>query len=141
MKRITQEPWFGKKLVGYGPAPKTWQGWIVTLLFVLTVILDFIYFQISIITILIFIVALVRFFCNRQFNRGKPGMDRKRGNPIISLIYVIILVALIIILDTMTFLNQDFIARLIVNILIVIVFGVVYLVFIRNYRNFLKKVD
>ena len=59
-------------------------------------------------------------------------MDRKRGNPIISLIYVIILVALIILLDTMTFLNQDFIARLIVNILIVIVFGVVYLVFIRN---------
>ena len=59
-------------------------------------------------------------------------MDRKRGNPIISLIYIIILVALIILLDTMTFLNQDFIARLIVNILIVIVFGVVYLVFIRN---------
>lgn len=59
-------------------------------------------------------------------------MDRKRGNPIISLIYIIILVALIILLDTMTFLSQDFIARLIVNILIVIVFGVVYLVFIRN---------
>ena len=59
-------------------------------------------------------------------------MDRKRGNPIISLIYVIILVAVIILLDTMTFLSQDFIARLIVNILIVIVFGVVYLVFIRN---------
>ena len=59
-------------------------------------------------------------------------MDRKRGNPIISLIYIIILVAIIILLDTMTFLSQDFIARLIVNILIVIVFGVVYLVFIRN---------
>ena len=59
-------------------------------------------------------------------------MGRKRGNPIVSLIYIIILVALIIILDTMTFLSQDFIARLIVNILIVIVFGVVYLVFIRN---------
>lgn len=59
-------------------------------------------------------------------------MDRKRGNPIISLIYIIILVALIILLDTMTFLSQDFIARLIVNILIVIVFGVVYSVFIRN---------
>ena len=59
-------------------------------------------------------------------------MNRKRGNPIISLIYVIIWVVLIVLLDTMTYLNHDFIARLIVNILIVIVFGVVYLVFIRN---------
>ena len=59
-------------------------------------------------------------------------MDRKRGNPIISLIYLIILVAVIILLDTMTFLSQDFIARLIVNIVIVIVFVIVYLVFIRN---------
>lgn len=57
-------------------------------------------------------------------------MNRKMGNPLISLIYVIILVALIILLDTMTFLSQDFIARLIVNISIVIVFVIGYLVFI-----------
>ena len=41
MKRMTQKSWFGKKRVGYGPAPVTWQGWIVTLLFILTVLLDF----------------------------------------------------------------------------------------------------
>jgi hypothetical protein len=57
-------------------------------------------------------------------------MNRKMGNPIISLVYVIILVAVIILLDTMTFLNQDFMARLIVNIAIVVVFGAVYYLFI-----------
>ena len=57
-------------------------------------------------------------------------MNRKIGNPIISLVYVIILVAVIILLDTMTFLSQDFMARLIVNIAIVIVFGAVYYLFI-----------
>jgi hypothetical protein len=57
-------------------------------------------------------------------------MNRKMGNPIISLVYVIILVALIILLDTMTFLNHDFVARLIVNISIVIVFIIGYFVVI-----------
>ena len=132
MKSITQKPWFGKKRVGYGPAPAAWQGWIVTLLFVLTVILDFIYFRISVTTLLIFIVALIVFFVIASLTGGNPGMNRKMGNPIISLIYVIILVAVIILLDTMTFLSQDVTARLIVNILVVVVFGVVYYVFIRN---------
>ena len=62
MKRITQKPWFGKKTVGYGPAPATWQGGIVTLLLLLTVVLDFLHFRISITTIIIFIIALIVFF-------------------------------------------------------------------------------
>ena len=70
MKSITQKPWFGKKRVGYGPAPAAWQGWIVTLLFVLTVILDFLYFRLSITTILIFIVALVVFFVIASLTGG-----------------------------------------------------------------------
>ena len=77
MKRITQIAWFGKKRVGYGPAPKTWQGWIVTLLFVLTVILDFIYFRLSITTILIFIVALVVFFVIASLTGGNQEWTEK----------------------------------------------------------------
>jgi small-conductance mechanosensitive channel len=133
MKRITQKPWFGKKIVGYGPAPATWQGWIITLLLILTVILDFLHFRISITSIIIFIIAIIVFFVITILTGWKPGMNRKkRENPLITVIYLIIMIALIVLLDTMTYLKHDFIARLIVNISIVIVFMIVYLIFIRK---------
>jgi hypothetical protein len=133
MKRITQKSWFGKKIVGYGPAPVTWQGWIVTLLLILTIILDFLHFRISITSIIIFIIALIVFFVITILTGWKPGMNRKKiGNPLITAIYLIIWIALIVLLDTMTYLNHDFIARLIVNISIAIVFVIVYLIFIRK---------
>ncbi len=72
MKRITQKPWFGKKRVGYGPAPATWQGWIVTFLLLLTVILDFLHFKISITSIIIFIMAIIVFFIITILTGGKP---------------------------------------------------------------------
>lgn len=31
MKRITEKRWFGPKHVGWGPAPRSWEGWVVTL--------------------------------------------------------------------------------------------------------------
>jgi len=133
MKRITQKSWFGKKIVGYGPAPVTWQGWIVTLLLILTIILDFLHFRISITSIIIFIIALIVFFVITILTGGKPGMNRKKiGNPLITAIYLIIWIALIVLLDTVTYLNHDFIARLIVNVSIAIVFVIVYLIFIRK---------
>ena len=133
MKRITQKSWFGKKRVGYGPAPATWQGWIITLLLILTIILDFLHFRISITSIIIFIIALIVFFVITILTGGKPGMNRKKiGNPLITAIYLIIWIALIVLLDTVTYLNHDFIARLIVNVSIVIVSVIVYLIFIRK---------
>jgi hypothetical protein len=133
MKRITQKSWFGKKRVGYGPAPATWQGWIITLLLILTIILDFLHFRISITSIIIFIIALIVFFVITILTGGKPGMNRKKiGNPLITAIYLIIWIALIVLLDTVTYLNHDFIARLIVNVSIAIVFVIVYLIFIRK---------
>jgi len=59
-------------------------------------------------------------------------MNRKIGNPIITAIYLIIWVALIVLLDTMTYLNHDFFARLIVNVSIAIVFVIVYFIFIKK---------
>ena len=133
MKRITQKSWFGKKRVGYGPAPATWQGWIITLLLILTIILDFLHFRISITSIIIFIIALIVFFVITILTGWKPGMNRKKiGNPLITAIYLIIWIALIVLLDTVTYLNHDFIARLIVNVSIAIVFVIIYLIFIRK---------
>ena len=31
------KPWFRRKRIGFGAAPLTWQGWLVTLIFALTV--------------------------------------------------------------------------------------------------------
>jgi hypothetical protein len=133
MKRITQKSWFGKKRVGYGPAPATWQGWIITFLLILTIILDFLHFRISITSIIIFIIALIVFFVITILTGGKPEMNQKKiENPLITAIYLIIWIALIVLLDTMTYLNNDFTARLIVNVSISIVFVIVYLIVIRK---------
>jgi len=56
-------------------------------------------------------------------------------NRIISIIYVIILIALIVILDTMTYLKHDFTARLIVNVVIVAIFVIVYVILARKLEN------
>ncbi len=72
MKGITQKSWFDKKIVGYGPAPVTWQGWIVTLLLILTVILDFLHFRISITSLIIFIIAIIVFFIITILTGWKP---------------------------------------------------------------------
>ncbi len=133
MKKMTQKSWFGKKSVGYGPAPVTWQGWIVTLLLILTVLLDILHFRISITSIVIFILAVIIFFVITILTGWKPRMNQKKvGNRLITAIYLIIWIALIVLLDTMTYLNHDFMARLVVNVSIAIVFVVVYLLFIRK---------
>ena len=34
----TRKPWFGPKRIGYGLRPQTWQGWLVTAVFVAVVL-------------------------------------------------------------------------------------------------------
>jgi hypothetical protein len=34
-----RRPWFGPNRVGYGLHPQTWQGWLITVSFVIVVIL------------------------------------------------------------------------------------------------------
>ena len=40
MKRITKKRWFGPKYVGYGISPRSWEGWLVTLIWALLLILS-----------------------------------------------------------------------------------------------------
>lgn len=56
-------------------------------------------------------------------------------NRIISIIYVIFFIALIVILDTMTYLKNEFTARLIVNVVIVAIFVIVYVILARKFQN------
>jgi hypothetical protein len=43
MKRITNKRWFGPKNVGWGPAPKSWEGWIITLVWLASILLIIFY--------------------------------------------------------------------------------------------------
>jgi hypothetical protein len=43
MKRITKKRWFGPKYVGWGPAPKSWEGWLVTLVWLASLVLIIFY--------------------------------------------------------------------------------------------------
>jgi hypothetical protein len=60
MKRISKKRWFGPKIVGYGPAPKSSEGWVVTIVWLVSIILTMLYLHsinsLSIINIAIVII-------------------------------------------------------------------------------------
>lgn len=60
MKRITKKPWFGPKYIGWGPAPKSWEGWLVTMIWLVSLLLSIYYLHsinlLNIITIAILII-------------------------------------------------------------------------------------
>jgi hypothetical protein len=70
--RGKSEPWFGKKSVGWGPAPKTWQGWLITILMVAIVILGFALFRFSIYSVIIFILDVTVFLIIASVTSEKP---------------------------------------------------------------------
>jgi len=45
MKRITKKRWFGPKYVGYGISPRSWEGWLVILVWAVLFILSGYYLQ------------------------------------------------------------------------------------------------
>jgi hypothetical protein len=58
MKRITKKRWFGPKIVGWGPAPKSWEGWVVTLVWLASIVLTLLYLH-SINSLYIVNIAIV----------------------------------------------------------------------------------
>jgi len=61
MKRITNKRWFGPKNVGWGPAPKSWEGWLVTLVWWISIALTLLYLH-SINSLNIINIAIVIVF-------------------------------------------------------------------------------
>ena len=59
MDRITKEPWFGKRRIGWGLNPQSWQGWVLTLILFLILILDGLYFYKTVLFVIILIVAII----------------------------------------------------------------------------------
>ena len=60
MKRITKKHWFGPKIVGYGPGPKSWEGWIVIIVWWASLILTLFYLHsINSLNIITFILVII----------------------------------------------------------------------------------
>jgi hypothetical protein len=59
MNRITKEAWFGKRRIGWGLNPQSWQGWVLTLILILIILLDGIYFYKTLLFVIILIVAII----------------------------------------------------------------------------------
>ena len=38
MKRITNKRWFGPKNIGWGPAPKSKEGWVITIVWLISIV-------------------------------------------------------------------------------------------------------
>ncbi len=58
MKRITKKRWFGPKIVGYGPGPKSWEGVVVTVVWLASLIITLLYLH-SIHSLTIINIAIV----------------------------------------------------------------------------------
>ena len=81
MKRITKEPWFGEKYIGWGLKPVTWQGWVVTLILLLIILLDARYFLNTTLFVIILIAAVIGYLVVAFLTGGKPGsklLDERR---------------------------------------------------------------
>ncbi|KUK74744.1 MULTISPECIES: hypothetical protein [Methanobacterium] len=81
MKRITNKRWFGPKHVGWGPAPRTWQGWVITLVWLISIVSTLLYLHsISALTIvniaIVIIVAAIILLTIAALTYG-PDEDEK----------------------------------------------------------------
>lgn len=76
MKRITKEPWFGKRRIGWGWTPITWQGWIITLILILIILVDAKYLaQTPVLLIIVLVIATIGFIIIALLTGGKPGSE------------------------------------------------------------------
>ena len=81
MKRITNKRWFGPKRVGWGPAPKSLEGWVITLVWLVSLISTLLYLHsISALTIeniaIVIIVAAIIILTIGYLTYG-PDEDEK----------------------------------------------------------------
>ena len=98
MKRITKESWFGNKHIGWGLSPITWQGWIVTLIFLLIIIMDILYVHRILISIIIIIMAIVGFYLTLILTSDLPTITFKQKLFINRIKWFLILFGIIIII-------------------------------------------
>lgn len=98
MKRITKESWFSNKHISWGLSPITWQGWVVTLIFLLIIMMDILYVHRIIISSIILIVAIVGFYLTLILTSEMPAMTFRQKLFLNRIKWFLILFVIIIII-------------------------------------------
>jgi len=75
MKRITKKAWFGKKIFGWGYRPISLEGWVVTIVFIITMIADIIYNKRSATGYAILAALLIILLIIAYLTGGAPGSE------------------------------------------------------------------
>ena len=75
MKRITKKAWFGKKIMGWGIRPVSLEGWLVTTVFTIAIIVNQIHNKRSITGYFILAVILIIFFIIAYLTGDVPGSE------------------------------------------------------------------
>jgi hypothetical protein len=75
MKRITKKAWFGKKYIGWGSRPVSLEGWLVTIVFLIAIYADMVYYKKSATGYAILAVILVICFIIARLTGDAPGSD------------------------------------------------------------------
>jgi len=81
MNRFTKKRWFGPKNVGWGPAPKSWEGGVVTLVWLVSLVSTLFYLHsinsLNIINIAIVIVVAAIIILTIAASTYGPAEDEK----------------------------------------------------------------
>ncbi len=82
MKRITKKAWFSKRILGWGYRPISLEGWLITVVFVITSIANLVYNHRSTKGYAILVVFMVIFFIIAYLTSEAPGsmaLDKLRS--------------------------------------------------------------
>jgi MFS superfamily sulfate permease-like transporter len=80
VRKIIKEPWFGKKRIGWGIRPITWQGWMLSLIFLVIIIglsllvlvnYNYVWQLESINLLVIFVFILIAYMTTDKINTNK----------------------------------------------------------------------
>jgi L-asparagine transporter-like permease len=75
MKRITTRAWFGKRILGWGYRPVSLEGWLVTIVFLIAIIVNMNYNNKTTIGYAILVVMLIIFFIIARLTGDAPGSE------------------------------------------------------------------
>lgn len=74
MPRLTKTPWFGpRRFPNWGWTPVTWQGWVVTLVFIVAIVVCALYVPGPALRVIVELVLIALLLAVSLLTGGKPG--------------------------------------------------------------------
>lgn len=72
MPPLTSKPWFGPKRFGWGWNPVSWEGWLVTVVFIAGIVVSG-FFLSSSVRVVVIVVLIVALLAISYVTGGAPG--------------------------------------------------------------------